>query len=90
MIMVIAEFTIPLLSILALKEIFEKPEIIKEKIKYFYISLSLTAGIALLFWLTPSTFFSFVTENETKEINQQMNTYLQQFPDVDKALPVHG
>ena len=80
MIMVIAEFTIPLLSILALKEIFEKPEIIKEKIKYFYISLSLTAGIALLFWLTPSTFFSFVTENETKEINQQMNTYLQQSP----------
>lgn len=81
MIMVIAEFTIPLLAILALKEIFEKPEIIKEKIKYFYISLSLTAGIALLFWLTPSTFFSFVTENETKEINQQMNTYLQQSPE---------
>jgi len=81
MIMVIAEFAIPLLAILALKEIFEKPEIIKEKIKYFYISLSLTAGIALLFWLTPSTFFSFVTENETKEINQQMNTYLQQSPE---------
>ncbi len=81
MIMVIAEFTIPLLAILALKEIFEKPEIIKEKIKYFYISLSLTAGIAFLFWLTPSTFFSFVTENETTEINQQMNTYLQQSPE---------
>ncbi|HQI45032.1 MAG TPA: YfhO family protein [Bacteroidales bacterium] len=81
MIMVIAEFTIPLLAILALKEIFEKPEIIKEKIKYFFISLSLTAGIAFLFWLTPSTFFSFVTENETTEINQQMNTYLQQSPE---------
>lgn len=81
MIMVIAEFTIPLLAILALKEIFEKPEIIKEKIKYFYISLSLTAGIVFLFWLTPSTFFSFVTENETTEINQQMNTYLQQSPE---------
>ena len=63
-ILVIAEFTIPLLAILALKEIFEKPEILKEKIKYVYISFGLTAGIALLFALAPTFFFSFIPASE--------------------------
>jgi len=63
-ILVIAEFTIPLLAILALKEIFEKPQILKEKIKYVYISFGLTAGIALLFAVAPRLFFSFVPDSE--------------------------
>ena len=37
-ILVIAEFTIPLLAILTLKEILTKPELLKEKLKYIYIS----------------------------------------------------
>ena len=57
-ILVIAEFTMPLLAILALKEIFEKPQILKEKMKYVYISFGLTAGIALLFAVAPRLFFS--------------------------------
>jgi hypothetical protein len=57
-ILVIAEFTIPLLAILTLKEIIEKPQLLKEKIKYLYISLGLTGGIALLFALAPRLFFS--------------------------------
>lgn len=57
-ILVIAEFTIPLLAILALKEIFEKPQILKEKINSVYISFGLTAGIALLFAIVPRFFFS--------------------------------
>jgi hypothetical protein len=44
--LVIAEFTIPLLAILALKQLFDKPELLKEKIKYLYISFGITAGSA--------------------------------------------
>lgn len=81
MILVIAELTIPLLAILALKEIFDRPEILKEKKKQFYIAFGLTGGLALLFWLTPSTFFSFITDSENVAITRQMNNYLAQSPE---------
>lgn len=57
-ILVIAEFTIPLLAIMALKEIMERPSVIKENAKGFYISLALTGGLSLLFALAPQVFFS--------------------------------
>ena len=57
-ILVIAEFTIPLLAVMALKEIIEKPAILKEQAKAFYVSLGLTAGLSLLFAVAPSVFFS--------------------------------
>ena len=47
-ILVIAEFTIPLLAIFALKRLLEEPEILKQEKKPLGISLLLTAGIALL------------------------------------------
>jgi hypothetical protein len=71
MILVIADLAIPLLGMLTLNEIFKKPEIIKEKIRYFYISLGLTAGVALLFFLLPQTFFNFLSHAETQAIAQQ-------------------
>lgn len=57
-ILVIAEFTIPLLAIMALKEVLERPAIIKENAKGFYISLALTAGLSLMFAVAPQVFFS--------------------------------
>ena len=57
-ILVIAEFTIPLLAILTLKEILTRPELLKEKLKYVYISFGLTGGIAFLFAVAPRLFFS--------------------------------
>lgn len=56
-ILVIAEFTIPLLAMLALKEIVEKPEILKTQFKAVCGSFALTGGIALLFALLPDVFF---------------------------------
>lgn len=56
-ILVIAEFTIPLLAIMALKEVLERPAIIKENAKGFYISLALTAGLSLMFAVAPQVFF---------------------------------
>ena len=64
-IFVIAEFTIPLLAILTLKEILTKPELLKEKLKYIYISFGLTGGLALLFAIAPRLFFpTYIPGNE--------------------------
>lgn len=56
-ILVIAEFTIPLLAMMALKEVIDRPAILKEKAVGFYISIALTAGACLIFALAPSLFF---------------------------------
>ena len=57
-ILVVAEFTIPLLGMMALKELVERPQLIKERMKDFLISFGLTGGLALLFALAPKIFFS--------------------------------
>ncbi len=54
----IAEFTIPLLAIFALKEIFEQPEILKLKENRGGVIVSvLTAGVALILAVAPSVSF---------------------------------
>ena len=64
-ILVIAEFTIPLLAMLALKEVVDTPSIIKERKKDFLISFGLTGGLALLFAVLPKVFFpSYVSTME--------------------------
>ncbi len=65
-ILVIAEFTIPLLAMLALKEIVENENVIGEKYKWpFFISLALTGGVCLLFYLMPDVFFgNYVSSSE--------------------------
>lgn len=64
-ILVVAEFCIPLLAAMALKEIIGKPEQFKNNRKPLYLSLGVTAGIALLFALAPRLFFSsFISSSE--------------------------
>lgn len=68
-ILVIAEFTIPLLAMLALKKIVDEPEILTKRIKTVYLSFGLTGGIAILFALFPTLFFSdFISSNEMKAL----------------------
>lgn len=76
-ILVIAEFTIPLLAIFALKRLLEEPEILKQEKKPLGISLLLTAGIALLLAVAPSSIGSgYVPAQEAQmlqnAVNQQM------------------
>ena len=69
-ILVIAEFTIPLLAMLALKKIIEDPDILKKKMKYVYISFGLTGGISLIFALFPRMFFGdFVSPAELQALS---------------------
>ena len=79
-ILVMAEFTIPLLAMLALKEVVSTPSTIKERKKDFLISFGLTGGLALLFAIFPKVFFpSYVS---TMEMNA-----LQSIP-ADQLVPL--
>ena len=70
-ILVIAEFTIPLLAMMALKRIVDEPDLLAKKARWVYASFALTGGLALLFWLAPGLFFSqFVSNNEMMQFNQ--------------------
>jgi hypothetical protein len=60
MILVIAEFTIPLLGILALKEICDKPQDRKRLFNGLKIAFIITAGITLVFAIFPGLFLNFV------------------------------
>ncbi len=71
MILVVAEFTIPLLAILAINKILKNPDFFKHKIKIafikkeisvqnaFFISFAITGGLSLIYYIMPglTTFF---------------------------------
>ena len=72
-ILVVAEFTIPLLAMLALKEVVTGQIDVKGKrFRYSLIaSFLLTGGVAFLFWLMPKAFFSdFVSQSELQAMSQ--------------------
>lgn len=90
-ILVIAEFTIPLLAMLALKRIVDEPELLTAKIKYLYLSFALTGGVALLFALMPSMFFSgYVSSSELSALSQfpqeQLQPLLANLTEMRKAM----
>ena len=67
-ILVIAEFTIPLLAALTLKRIVDEPDVLSKQMKFAYISLALTAGVAALIALFPDMMGPFVSEQERQMI----------------------
>jgi hypothetical protein len=75
MILVIAEFAMPLLGILALKAIFESKEDPKKIMKKIFIAAGITGGIALVFALLPGIFLDFSGQNDAEMAKQY------QFPD---------
>ena len=77
-ILVIAEFTIPLLAMLALKKFLDEPDQMKPRMKYVGISFLLTGGVAMLFSLMPSMFFdSFISTSEMHAIQNLPAEYIQ-------------
>lgn len=71
-ILVIAEFTIPLLAIMALKRLVDDPELIKTRRTsiYLIVSFVLTAGLAWIFRLMPTAFFDFISTADTAQLSQ--------------------
>ena len=79
-ILVIAEFTIPLLAMLALKEVVTNPDCLRGKedhlsrVHYITISFALTGGMALLFWLMPDLFFgNYISTSDQMYMQQYVN-----------------
>ena len=90
-ILVIAEFTIPLLAMLGLKEIVTRPQLLQERKKDFLISFALTGGLALLFAVMPTVFFpSYVSTMEMNALRSipadQLMPLLANLEEVRKSL----
>ena len=71
-ILVVAEFTMPLLAMMALKKIVDEPEILKQKWRQALVSFGLTGGAALLFAIAPGLFFDFISAEEATFYSQQI------------------
>ena len=89
-ILVIAEFTIPLLAMLALKQVIEQKDL-KKLSKPIFLSFALTAGFCALFALMPSLFFSdFVSSGELHAMSQipadQLNPLLDNLREMRRAM----
>ena len=71
-ILVIAEFTIPLLGMLALKQwLTDDQQPIAKSLKPLFLAFSLTGGVAVLFALMPKLFFSeFISNSEMQAMSQ--------------------
>ena len=80
-ILVIAEFSIPLLAMLSLKRVIDEPELLSEKKYAFYASTAMTAGILLLFAIMPTMFFNFTTAHEVADFNNMLGSQAEPFLD---------
>ena len=75
-ILVIAEFTIPLMAMMALKKFVEEPSCIHVRVPFInksvnalWLSFVITGGICFLFWLMPDAFFgNYVSTSEVSGI----------------------
>ncbi len=70
-ILVIAEFCIPLLAMLALRNVISQPSKPVSS-KAIWTAFGLTAGPCLLFALMPSVFFNFTTNGEVSQFQQML------------------
>ena len=69
-ILVVAEFCMPMLAVLALKKIFEDPSVLKREKVGFYVSGGIVGGIALLAALVPGLFDTFLKDYELEAVQQ--------------------
>ncbi|MBL4652738.1 MAG: hypothetical protein JKY53_07710 [Flavobacteriales bacterium] len=72
MILVIAELTIPVLAFVALDRVLKSAEDIKKNIKKLYIAIGVSAGIALLIAIMPTTFTDFSNSTADAMLGQQL------------------
>ena len=77
-ILVVAEFTIPLLAALAVKEMVQKPQVLRDNMHPLFYSVGITAGIALLFSFFPRLFFSsFIPASEMQALQSLPTEHIQ-------------
>ena len=86
MILVIAEFTIPLLGIIALKVLFENKTEQKQMFRGLQIAFAITGGISLLYALFPGMFLQFVGPGDKNFATQLPDWFMQAVRDERKSL----
>lgn len=82
-ILVVAEFTIPLLAMLALNRIFTEPEVLKRNMKLIFITLGIGAAVCLVIALLPGIFRVFSEQEQQQYINSGV---AQQVPSLFAAI----
>jgi hypothetical protein len=87
-ILVIAEFTMPLLAVLALREMFTRDNFFKKYGKTTYLVFGICAALCLLFAFMPSLFGGAASEEEAARLNQalQGQATFDQLPGVAAAV----
>ena len=72
MILIVLEFTIPVFAILFISKLIKsRDELLKEKKRLLIVSASFI-GVLLLFWITPTSFFTFMSNNENATFNSMI------------------
>ncbi|MCF0202965.1 MAG: YfhO family protein, partial [Bacteroidaceae bacterium] len=74
-ILVIAEFTIPLLGMMALKRIVDAPDCLGKNYRNLWISFGITAGFAILFALSPSVLGNVISASEMSMMSRIPEEY---------------
>jgi hypothetical protein len=64
--LVIAELCIPILAVMTLNEIVQRPAAVREQRTEFRIALGCTAGLTALFLIAPGLFFDFLSDREAE------------------------
>lgn len=82
-ILVVVEFTIPLLAMLALNRIFTEPEVLKRNMKLIFITLGIGAAVCLVIALFPGIFRVFSEQEQQQYINSGV---AQQVPSLFAAI----
>lgn len=74
-ILVVAEFTIPVLAIMALKRVLDNPSLLKERWKVVAGCMAVTGGASLVFALAPHAFFGeFISSAELAALQNAIPT----------------
>jgi len=82
-ILIIAELTMPLLAVLALREMFRQPDFFKRHSVALYVSFGLCALACIVSWLLPDIYGHF----SAQEHKQLVETgQMQQYPQVEAAI----
>ena len=87
-ILVVAEFTMPLLAVLALKEMFEQDDFFKKYGKLTYVVFGACAVLCVIFAVAPGMFGGAPSDLEAERINQalQGQATLDQLPGLTAAV----
>lgn len=76
--LVVVEIIIPIIMLMGLHQLIVNRDKYEKKLNWLYISFGLTGGVALLFWLMPATFFSFISAQDQQYFDMFISQGAQQ------------